>query len=839
MGLPSRGIIIAALFESLFADVRYTLRWLRRSPAFTLVAVASLAIGIGFNTALFTIVDALLFKPLPVSHPEMLVDAFTSTAGRGGLYGPTSLPDYADVKSGNDVFEDIIAYAPMFGALSTDAGARLAMGEAVTGNYFDMLGVRAAIGRTIRADDDRPGAARVVVVSHGYWRRELQSATDLTGKTLRIRGLPYAIVGVLPASFNGMVPVLSPELWIPLSASLDVEPVGGNDVVPSPGANRLERRGHRWLFLRGRLKPGRTFEEARANMQLIAHRLAGEYPATNKDREMSARRTSDVHFHPAADPMILPIAWGLMLVVALVLVIACLNVASMLLARASSRQREIGVRLAIGAGRGRLIRQLVTETMVLAVLGAIAGIMLAWWLTTIAASISLPSPIPLTFNLRIDPRVLAFTVLVSLVAALVAGVLPAVIATKPNLVAELRGEQKTVRVGWIRYALGDAIVGAQLGITALLLVVAGLLTRSVLAAGKTHLGIPVDRLALVSVDANQLRYPRDRVEQFYDVAQQRIRELPGVEAVGLTTRPPFTINQNRWTIWIPDLHQPGDRGATVDVASVSPEYFQAVNVPIVAGRAFTPADRPDTPRVAVVNETMARRFWPGQNAVGQRFHSRDAQGPVFEIVGVAADHKVSTVGEPPTPFMHVARSQQWNAYSAIIARTRGDADALLRDMRREINAVEPTLAFVEKQTMAGEVAMTMFPIRAGAWLVSIVGAVAMLLAAVGLYGVIAYSVARRTREIGIRMALGASQSSVVASVMRHGLVIAVVGLAVGAVVAVPAAQQLKSALYGVGATDVVSWTGAAVVLLLVSALANLIPAWRASRVHPSEALRTE
>ncbi len=528
-----------------------------------------------------------------------------------------------------------------------------------------------------------------------------------------------------------------------------------------------------------------------------------------------------------------------MVIVALVLLIACLNVASMLLARASARQREIGVRLAIGAGRGRLIRQLVTETLVLAGFGAIAGTLLAWWLTTFAGSISLPSPIPLTFNLRVDARVLGFTALVTLIAALVAGVVPAVIASKPNLVAELRGEQKAVRVGWLRYVIGDAIVGGQLGITAILLVVAALLTRSVLAAQKTNLGIPVNRIALVSIDASQLRYSRDQIEQFYEAAQQRIRQLPGVEGVGLTTRPPFTINQNRWTIWIPAVHQAGQPGTNVDVASVSPEYFQAVNVPIVAGRAFTAADRADTPRVAIVNETMARRYWPNQSPVGQTFRSRNSEGPVFEVVGVAADHKISTVGEPPTPFFHVARSQQWNPYSAVIARTRGDADALLRDMRREIHAVEPTLAFVENQTMAGEVGMTMFPIRASAWLVSAVGAVAMLLAAVGLYGVIAYSVARRTREIGIRMALGASQSSVVGSVMRQGLMIAMLGLVVGGIAAIPAAQQIKSALYGVGAADPVSWVAASALLLAVSALANLIPAWRASRVHPSEALRTE
>jgi predicted permease len=829
------------LFESLVSDVRYALRWLGRSPGFTAVAVASLAIGIGFNTALFTIVDALLFKPLPVSQPGRLVDVYTSaSSARSSEYGTSSYPDYLDLKARNDVFEDVVAYTPMFGALSTDGGSRLAMGEVVTGNYFQVLGVPAFMGRTIVPADDSAAAPRVAMISHRYWTRELASAPDVIGRTLRIRGTPFTIVGVAPPAFTGMVPILSPEMWIPVAASLDVEPVGMRDVTPSPtGSNRFERRGERWLFMRGRLRDGRDFDAARANLQLLGSQLASENPATNKDRRVTVRRTSDVHFHPAADPQILPIAGGMMAVVGLVLLIACLNVASMLLARASGRQREIGVRIAIGAGRGRLMRQMITETLVLSLLGAVAGTLLAWWITSIAGAITLPSPIPFHFNLRIDGRVLAFTVLASLIAALVAGVVPAAMASKPNLVAELRGEQTLAAAAGGRWTLGDVLVGAQMAITAILLVVAALLTRSLIAAQRANLGIPVDHIALVSMDASQLRYPRERIDQFFDQAIERVRAIPGVQAVGLTTRPPFTINQNRWTIWIPSLHQPGQTGANVDVASVSGDYFKTVDVPLVAGRTFTEEDRAGTPRVAIVNETMARRFWPSQNAVGQTFRSRNSEGPVIQVIGVVGDHKVSTVGEPPTPFLHLPRRQQWNAYSAVIARTQGDADTLLREMDREIKNLEPTIAFMENQTMADEVGMTLFPVRASAWLVSGVGMVAMLLAAVGLDGVIAYSVARRTREIGIRMALGARPSTVIGSVMRRGLSVATVGLVAGCVFAVFAVRQIAGALYGIGGADPVSWLVATAILLAVSALANLIPAWRAARVHPSEALRTE
>jgi macrolide transport system ATP-binding/permease protein len=842
------GTIINWLFESFLADIRFALRWLRKSPGFTTVAVASLAIGIGFNTALFTVVDSLLFKPLPVAEPDRLVDVYTSaTASRGAEFSTSSYPDYLDFRSGNDVFDDLVGYTPMFGALTIDSGSRLVMGEVVTGNYFRVLGVPAFMGRTILPEDDSPTAARVAVVSYRYWALELGSRPALTGRTLRIRGVPFDIVGVAPPSFTGMVPILSPEIWIPVSASLDVEPVGIHDVVPSPtGSNRLERRGDRWMFLRGRLKPGRAADEARANLALMAGRLASEYPTTNKDRLVSIRPTRDVHFHPAADPQIMPIAGGLMVVVALVLLIACLNVASMLLARASGRQREIGVRLAIGAGRGRLIRQLVTETLVLSFLGAVAATLLAWWLTSLASAVNLPSPIPFAFNLRIDARVLVFTLATTVAAALVAGLVPALMASRPSLVAELRGEQAGRTAGGRRWTLGDALVAGQMSITAVLLVVAALLTRSVIAAERANLGFPVEHIALVSVDASQLRYPRERVEQFFDQVTTRIRGLSGVEAVGLATRPPFSVNYNRWEIWIPGIHQPGQKGTVVDVTNVSSDYFKAMQVPIVSGRTFTDDDRPETPRVAIVNETMARRFWPNQNAVGQTFRSRNSEGPVFQVVGVTADHKVTNVGEPPTPFLHVSRRQQPNPYSAIIARTRGDAGALLRDMRREIHAVEPTLAFLENQTMEDEVGMTLFPVRASAWLVSAIGLVAMLLAAVGLYGVIAYSVARRTREIGIRMALGARSATVVASVMRQGLLIAALGLVAGVAVTVIVLYLLSTfapraidGLYGIRVSDPASWFSAAAILLAVSFVANLIPAWRAARVHPSEALRTE
>jgi putative ABC transport system permease protein len=610
--------------------------------------------------------------------------------------------------------------------------------------------------------------------------------------------------------------------------------------VPSPiGTTRLDRRADRWLFMRGRLKAGKTIDEARANLTVLMSRLAAANPATNGGRQLTLKATRDVHFHPLADPIMVPIAAGLMTVVGLVLLIACANVASMLLARASSRQKEIGIRLAIGATRGRLVRQLLTESLLIALAGAVGGALIAWWLTSVVASSSLPLPIPLAFDLHVDRRVLAFTIGAAMLAGVLAGLAPAVQASRPSVTADLRGEASLTRAAGRRLTMRDALVAGQMAVTALLLIVAALLTRSFAAAQRTSPGFAVNKLSVVSTDTAMMRYSEERSLRFYEQATARVRAIPGVESAALATRVPLQLNPNRWEIWIPGRHQPDVQGDTIEATTVSPDYFQTIGVPIVEGRAVTESDRPETPRVAVVNETFARRYWPGESAVGKTFHTRGPEGPRFEIVGVSADHKVLTLSERPTPFLHIARNQRPTSYAAILARTRSDAAALLREMRRELLALEPNLVFVENQTMEAEVDATLLPMRASAWLVSGVGLVAMLLAAIGLYGVIAYSVARRTREIGIRVALGARPGAVLALVLRQGLVVALVGLIVGCLLAVAAARAIAGALYGISSGDPVSWLTAAAVLLTASALANIVPAWRAVRVDPCEALRTE
>lgn len=827
------------MFETLLKDVRYAFRWLRKSPAFTLLAVASFAIGIGFNTALFTLVDALLFRPLPVQRPDRLVDIFTASSD-GDTYATSGYPDFVDWQAQNTVFSDMMAYSPSLAALSLTDRSRLLMGEVVSGNYFQILGVQAALGRTLLPDDDVPGADRVVVLSHRAWTRDFGSNPGALGQTLRIHGQSYRVVGVAPQIFTGMMPMLSPELWTAIAHVEDVEPMGIQDSVPSPtGASRLDRRGQRWLFVKGRLKPEATVEQASANMTLLAQRLETSYPQTNKGRKVSALRTSDVHIHPVADRMLLPIASGLMVVVGMVLLIACANVASMLLARASGRQKEIGIRLAIGADRWRIVRQLVTESVVIALLGALGGLVLAWVMLRGAMTMTLPIPIALTLGLDMDMRVFGFSMLVTLIAGLAAGLAPALAATKLDLVGELKGDVAAVAASRRRFTLRDGLVASQMAVTTVLLVIAGLLSRSLLNAQGTSVGFRTEGVAVLSAELDMIGYSAERGQAFWEQAVPRVRALPGVESVALTERSPFAVNYNGASIFFPERALPDDKGVPIPVTRVTPEYFETLGVPILRGRGFLPTDTPQSPGVAVVNEAFAHKYWPDQDAIGRRFRTRTVDGPEFEVVGIAANYRVNTVGEKTTPYIHFAAAQRPSNGYEVLARTSGDADRLLAAMRRELLFMEPNLVFLQNQTMSTQVGATLFPAKLGAGAVSAVGIVAMLLAAIGLYGVIGYSVSRRTKEIGVRMAIGAEARDVSRLIMRQGLRVAGAGMVVGSAFAAIAGLAISGALYGISPVDPVAWIGATSLLLSVAALANLVPARRAARVKPWLALRAE
>ncbi len=832
------------MVETLLKDIRYALRWMRRSPGFSAVAILSLGLGVGVNTAMFSLVDSLLFRPLPVTSPDTLVDVFTA-GGDGDDYATTSYQDFLDLKAQNTVFTDMMGYSPMMAPLSLGGDrSRISLGQVVTANHFTMLGVQPFMGRLLVPSDDDPGAARVVVISHRMWQREFGRDPSIAGKTVTLRGLPYTIAGVAPASFTGVVPLLTPELWLPIQHVEEVEPAGINDSVPSPiGTTRLERRGFRWMFVKGRLKPGVTAEQAHANVALIGDQLEAANLPTNKDRKMSAVPTEDVRLLvPQAGGILSIGAAGLMVVVGLVLLIACANVAGMLLARASARRREISVRLAIGASRGRLIQQLLVEGALLGALGAVAAVALAWALVQGLQGIKLPLPVDVAFDLRIDARVLTFSILIATLTGILAGLLPALKASAPSLVGDLRGEAPAARVGRRRFAMRDALVVTQVALTAVLLVVAGLLLRSLGASQRADVGFDPRGLAAISLDPDMVRYNQERSDVFWREALTRVRALPGVQSVGLVGPTlPFTFNFSTQEMKVDSRSYPeGQRGEILENSAVSPNYLETLGVRVLDGRSINDTDINGSPDVVVINQTMAERYWPKESAVGRTVQVvNPTRSRTYRVVGVVSNHHRHGVLEAPSPMVYFADAQRVSKYKFIVARTTGSAEALLVNMRKELLALEPALVFMGNSTMEQNMAASLMPARVGAMLASAFGGLGTLLAAIGLYGVIAFSVARRTREIGVRMALGAKPNEVLSMVMRQGFSIVGVGLIAGGLLAAAAASALGGLLYGVTPFDPIAWGLAGAAMIAAAGFANFVPARRAMRIDPLSALRTE
>jgi predicted permease len=822
-------------------DLRYALRWLRRSPGFAAVAILSLGLGVGVNTAMFSLVDGLLFRPLPVGSPETLVDVFTS-GGDGDEYATSSYADFLDLKSQNTVFTDMMGYSPMFAPLALGDRSRIVLGQIVTSNHFTLLGIQPQLGRLLVPSDDAAGAERVVAISHQMWTREFGARSDIVGQSVTLRGLPYSIVGVVPPTFTGVVPILQPELWMPIAHVEEVEPAGINDTVPSPvGRTRLERRGARWMFVKGRLKPGVTAAEAHANVALIGTQLAAANPQTNRDRKTSAVPTNDVRMLvPQAGGVLSVGAAGVMAVVGLVLLIACANVAGMLLARASARRKEISLRLAIGASRGRLIRQLLIEGLTLGGLGAVVAAGTAWALIRALLAVELPLPVSVELDLRLDGRVLAFSLAVACVTGLLAGLLPALKASAPSLVGDLRGEAPAMRAGGRRWALRDALVVAQVGLTAVLLVVAGLLLRSLAASQRAEVGFRTSGLAMIAFDTDMVRYEPARGERFWVDVLNRVRALPGVQSAAISTPTlPFEFNFSQQEYRIDDRVYPeGTRGETIENRSISPGYLETLGIRLLEGRDVQDSDRPGAPPVALVNATMARTFWPQESAVGHTITIASTKAQ-YQIVGVVADHKNHGVLEKPAPFVHLAANQRPSRYNALVAHTNGDARGLLASMRREVLAMEPSLVLMTSGTMDDRLAESLLPARVGAMLATAFGALGTLLASIGLYGVIAFSVARRTREIGVRMALGARPGGVLGMVMGQGFTLVAIGLVVGGLLAAGAARVLSGLLFDVSPFDPLAWGLAVAAMAAAALLANLAPARRAMRIDPMAALRTE
>ncbi|HEY7510570.1 MAG TPA: ABC transporter permease [Vicinamibacteria bacterium] len=825
--------------ENLIRDLSHGVRLLVRRPGFTAVAVASLALGVGLNTTLFSVVNAVLLRDTPVRDPGRLAEIYSSLSD-DFPYLTTSYPDYLSFRDGADAFSGLAAHAFVRGILSTGGQPAVVTGEAVTANYFEVLGLPPALGRGFLAEEDvGEGQHPVVVLGHGLWQRRFGGRADVVGEAVELSGVRYTVVGVGPPGFGGMLPGVEAEFWVPVMM-VDRLSFQGMQAATArdPGATRLQKRGQRWLFVKGRLAEGRSLEEARAQVETIAARLRQDHPVTNEKTRASVLAGAGVRFHPMLDGYVKAASAVLLAAVGLVLAIACGNVANLLLARGASRRRELAVRAAIGAGRARLVRQLLSESFVLALLGGTAGVLIAGWAGRVLTRMRVDwLPVPIHFEFQLDATVLAFAALVSLGTTMLFGLAPALTASRLDLVASLKADAAGEGPVRRRVSLRDALVVTQLALSLVLLVAGALLARGLLKARGTDLGFDPAPIAYLDFNLQMNGYDLERAMALRDRVLAEVRARPGVVAAAVASRLPLAPDINMEGVRVRGHHGPQDDATLVDTVSVGSAYLDVVGVRLVEGRAIGEEDVKGARQVAVINETMARRYWPGRSALGELVYTEGFEEAPHEVIGVVRDHKVRSVGEEPRAYMHVPIRPSQTVPLAV--RTTMPAGQALPMLRAAVLALEPQIVFTEARPATEVVATTVAPTRIGAALLGAFGALALLLAAVGLYGVVAYSVTTRTREIGVRMALGSRPGEVLRLVLAQAGRLSLAGIGVGAVLAALVGRVLDALLYGVSALDPAAYAMAAVVLLSVVLLASLGPALAAARVDPLRALRTD
>lgn len=813
-----------------------------------MIAVLTLALGIGANTAIFSLINATLLRGLRVSNPEQLLYVFN-----GGVGSVFSYPDYSEMRDQNRVFDGMIAWGGITTSINSDAqsdGADLVGGAIVTGNYFEVLGVRAALGRVITpSDDERSGAHPVVVIGHSLWQSRFGRDPNIIGRHLVLNGHTFTIIGVTPQEFGGAQPGVTRDLYVPMMMQPVMRPPrAGYSGEMNP--DLLQVRGNRWLFSIGRLKPGITEQQAQSSLLAIATQQAETFPQTNRGRTVSVFRVSDGD--PGQRSQLLRVATLLMFVVGAVLLIACANVANLLLSRASARRREIAVRLAVGASRWRLIRQLLTESALLAVLGAGAGLLLgSFAVEAIRAAPPPPGALPITPEFVIDARVLGFTLILSIVAALIFGLVPAWRASRSDLVPALKDDSFVPDDRTGRFGLRNLLVIAQAALSIVLLVAAGLFLRSLREAQSIDPGFETKHLLTLPLNINLLHYTRPQGREFYNQVIERVKALPGVESASLARIVALSGSGSVRGLMIEaragaesQFRSDGGGFSADDLRSVSSnvvglDYFQTMGIRMVRGRDFNAQDSEDRPRVVIVNETFAGRHFPGEEVLGKRLSFGGAQGPWQEIVGVVRDSKYLTLGEPATRLAYLPLRQNHETGVTLHVRTAGDPMSVATGVRREVQALERNLPVTNVRPMADLLSSSLYVARMGAVLIGGFASLALLLGGIGLYGVISFSVSRRTRELGLRMALGARGGDVMSLVIREGMILVAIGIAVGLACSAVVTRFLATFLYGIGTMDALTFAGVPIVLALVALVACYLPARRAMRVDPMVALRYE
>ena len=822
--------------QTFFHDLRYGARTFIKAPGFTLIAVLSITLGIAANTSIFTMVNALLFKPMPVPNPEQLVALYT-TEPNSRYPDQFSYPDYRDYRDNNDVFSDLfLHYGTPVSMKNSGDKAELIWGELVSGNYFSGLGVTPAEGRLLSPDDDKAAARPVAVLSHEFWRRRFGSNPDIVGKELRLNGNDFTVIGIARQGYSGTrFGGFIPDVWMPITLHRQI-------VANSEGW--LESRGSQSFNVNGRLKPGVTIDQATATMNGYAQQLAAAYPQTNANISVGMV-PGGTKTQPAITLLgYIPIVASLMMGIAgLVLLIACANVANLLLARASGRRREIAIRLALGAGRRRLVRQLLTESVSLSVLGGGFGLLLAQWFNEL---IPMANPrldfatIDFGYDLALDRRVLGFTLLVSAVTGIIFGLLPALQASRTDLVTTLKGEAPSLTSGMRRLSLRNLLVVSQVALSLMLLISAGLLVRSTHNVQNMNPGFESKQILLASVDLSVQGYEEAKGRSFYNQIVERIKTLPGVEAASIAGPLPLDAYGNGARLTIEGaIPQYENERLSISYSTVGHDYFQAMNTPIVEGRSFSEHDTQNSPRVVIVNETLARRFWPNESPLGKRLRLGDERNPFLEVIGVARDGKYFLLGEPPTEYLFIPHSQNYDGRMTLIARTSVPPETVAEAIRQEVANIDDDLPVYGVRTMPMFLDRMLSGPKSLAALAAIFGFVALLMAAVGLYGVMSYTVAQRTHEVGIRMALGARANDVLRLVLKEGLILTCAGIGIGLLMSALLSRLVESFLYGISPIDAVTFITIPIGLALVALLASYVPARRATRVDPMIALRIE
>lgn len=800
---------------------------LLKRPGLTVIAVVTLALGIGANTAIFSLVNTVLLRPLPVDRPEQLVSVNTASLTGDNSFPTLSYPNYRDYRDRNEVLAGLLCYRFSPISLSNNGVNERMWGYLVSGNYFDVLGVKPALGRFFTQDDDKsPGAHPVTVITYNCWQKRFAGASDAVGKSVIVNGRSFEIIGVAQPGFYGSEISYVPEMWFPMMMLGQIE----------PGSDYLEVRDTDNLFVQGRLKPGVTTPQAEAALKSIAAQLASEYPNENENKTIALSPPG--LFGAFMRGPILGFAGVLMAVVGLVLLLACTNLANLLLARATERRKEIAIRLAIGASRRRLIRQLLTESVLLATCGGALGLWLAYWLVDAMTGLKPPLDIPLSTELHIDYRVLLFTAAVSVLTGVVFGLLPALQATRPDLVPALKDE--TSISGYRRSWLRSGLVVFQVSLSLLLLICAGLVLRGLQRAQLLNPGFVPQHAIEMSFDLSLQGYDGPRSKEFKRNLLERVRALPGVEYAGVSNFVPLSMNINNSSIFVEGA--PQERGANIPSAmtsSASPGFIAALGADLLEGRDFIERDSENKQREAVINQTFARRFWPGQSAVGKRFSFESAAGPWVEVAGVMRDGKYFSLGEDPAPFVYVNLRQENGSYLTLVARTASEPQSVIGALRSQFQQLDANLPVYSVKTMTEHMALPLFPARVAAMLLGSFGVLALILAAIGIFGVMSYAVSQRTREIGIRMALGANAGGILKLVVGHGLKLIVLGLGIGLASAFAGTRLMSALLYGVSATDAVTFVVIALLLTGVALLACYLPARRATKVDPMTALRCE